>query len=91
MISYGDSNTFKQLHNSKPCGASHPVTKHECIGHVEKRMGMALRDNCKQKLVDVRSKQVRMKEKGRPTDKNIKKLTKYEVRPFGSTLVTRLQ
>ena len=34
MISDGDSSTFKQLHDSKPYGASHPVTKHECIGHV---------------------------------------------------------
>ena len=31
MISDGDSSTFKQLHDSKPYGASHPVTKHECI------------------------------------------------------------
>ena len=70
-----DSSTFKQLHDSKPYGASHPVRKHECIDH--ERMGTALRDKCKEKLVDGRGKQVRMKGKGRLTDKNIKKLTKY--------------
>ena len=70
MISDGDSSTFKQLHDSKPYGASHPVTEHECIDH-------ELRVKCKEKLVDGKGKQVRMKEKGRLTDKNIKKLTKY--------------
>ena len=29
MISDGDSSTFKQLHDSKPYGASYPVTKHD--------------------------------------------------------------
>ena len=77
MISDGDSSTFKQLHGSKAYGASHPVTKHECIGNVQKRMGTALRDKCKEKLVDGRSKLVRIKGKGRLTDKNTKKLTKY--------------
>ena len=38
---------------------------------------MALRDKCKEKLVDGRDKQVRMKGDGRLTSKNIKKLTKY--------------
>ena len=56
MISNGDSSTFKQLHDSKPYGASHPVTEHECIDHIQKRMGMALRDKCKEKLVDRRAK-----------------------------------
>ena len=64
MISDGDSSTFKQLHDSKPYGASHPVTKHEYIGHVQKRMGMPLRNNCKEKPVDGRGKQVRMKGEG---------------------------
>ena len=77
MIFNCDSSTFKQLHDSKPYGAGHPVTKHECIGYVQKRMSTALRDKCKEKLVDRRDKQVRMKGKGRLTDKNIKKLTKY--------------
>ena len=76
MIPDGDSSTFKQLHASKPYGARHPVTKHECISHVQKRMGTTLGHKCKEKLVDGRGKQVRMKVKGRLTDKSIKKLTK---------------
>ena len=39
MISDGDSSSFKQLQDSKPYGASHSLTKHECIGHEQKRMG----------------------------------------------------
>ena len=91
MISDSDSSTFKQLHASKPYGASHPVTKHECIDHVQKRMGTALRDKCEVKLVDGRGKQVRMKGKGRLTDRNIKKLTKYYGKAIRSNMVTRLQ
>ena len=48
MISEGDSSTFKQLCDSNPYGTSHPETKHECIGHVQKGMGTALRDECKE-------------------------------------------
>ena len=65
MKSWMDSSTFKQLHDSKPYGASHPVAR---VWH----SGTSAR-----KLVDGRGKQVRMKGKGRLTDKNIKKLINY--------------
>ena len=51
--------------------------------------GHGLRDNCKEKLVDGRGKQVRWRERRGSLTKNIKKLTM--VRPWGPTLVTRLQ
>ena len=45
MISDGDSSIFKQLHDIKPCGAS----------HVQKRVSMALTDKCKERLVNGRA------------------------------------
>ena len=44
-------------------------------------------DKCKEKLVDGSGKQVRMKGKGRLTDKNIKNLTKYYGKAIRSNIV----
>ena len=54
-------------------GASNLVSKHECVGHVQKRMGKALREKAKEKFVNERGG--RLKE--RLTDKTIKLLTRY--------------
>ena len=53
------------------------VSKHECVGHVQKRMGTALRQKAKEKFVNERGEHVRMRGKGRLTDKTIKLLTCY--------------
>ena len=37
MISDGDSKTFKLLSDQLPYGASNLVSKHECVGHVQKK------------------------------------------------------
>ena len=50
LISDGDSKTFKLLSNQLPYGASNLVSKHECVGHVQKRMGTALREKAKEKF-----------------------------------------
>ena len=50
MISDGDSKTFKLPQWSAAHGASNLVSKHECVGHVQKRMGTALREKAKEKL-----------------------------------------
>ena len=38
MISDGDSSTYPTIVAAEPYGKDHPVTKHECVGHVQKRM-----------------------------------------------------
>ena len=77
MISDGDSKTFKLLSDQLPYGASNLVSKHECVWHVQKRMGTALREKAKEKFVNERGERVRMRWKGRITDKTIKLLTRY--------------
>ena len=47
-----DSKTFKLLSDQLPYGASNLVSKHECVGHVQKRMGTALREKAKEKFVN---------------------------------------
>ena len=75
MISDGDSKTFKLISDQLPYGASNLMSKHECVGHVQKRMGTALREKAKEKFVNERGECVRMR--GRLTDKTIKLLTRY--------------
>ena len=43
FIGDGDSNAFSRVCKAEPYGAEHPVTKDECVGHVQKRMGTCLR------------------------------------------------
>lgn len=64
----GDSKTFKALLDAEPYGKDLIVTKSECIGHVQKRMGSRLR-NLK--------KTQKLSGKGKLTDALIKKLTLY--------------
>ena len=44
MISDGNSKTFKLLSDRLPYGGSNLVSKHECVGHMQKRMGTAMQD-----------------------------------------------
>ncbi|XP_071652727.1 uncharacterized protein [Temnothorax longispinosus] len=67
-IGDGDSKTFKALMDLQPYGEDITLKKHECVGHVEKRMGTRLR-NIK--------KAAKLGGKGKLTDTLIKKLTKY--------------
>ena len=77
MISDGDSKTFKLLSDQLPMVRPNLVSKHECVGHVQKRMGTALREKAKEKFVNERGEHVRMRWKGQITDKTIKLLTHY--------------
>ena len=43
FIGDGDSSSFKKVMESKPYGDDFPITKIECVGHVQKRMGARLR------------------------------------------------
>ena len=73
MISDGDSKTFQLLSDQLPMVRPNLVSKHECVGHVQKRMGTALREKAKEKFVNERGEHVRM----RITDKTIILLTHY--------------
>ena len=67
-IGDGDSKTFTGILKMIPYGEDCPVTKNECVGHVQKRMGTRLRNKKKtEKLVG----------KNRLTEAIIKKLTLY--------------
>ncbi|XP_032676769.1 uncharacterized protein LOC116846694 [Odontomachus brunneus] len=65
-IGDGDSKTFAGIQKINPYGDDCPVTKNECVGHVEKRMGSQLR-NIKKKE--------KLSGKNRLTEVLIKKLT----------------
>ncbi|XP_025159029.1 uncharacterized protein LOC105189804 isoform X2 [Harpegnathos saltator] len=69
-IGDGDSKTFAGILKINPYGDDCPVTKNECVGHVQKRMGSRLR-NIKQKR--------KLGGKKRLTDGVIKKLTIYYI------------
>ena len=53
------------------------VSKHECVVHVQKGMGTALREKAKEKFVNEWGERVRMRWKGQITYKMIKLLTHY--------------
>jgi len=44
--------SYRSVAESNPYGTNHPVTKHECIGHVQKRMYTHLRKVKKDRRVD---------------------------------------
>ena len=46
----GDTKTHLTLCKAEPYDAGVPIVKHQCVGHVQKRMGKQLRDLQKNKL-----------------------------------------
>ena len=70
VISDGDSKTIKHLNDNKPY-AEIEITKHECVGHIQKRLGTQLRTRKKSGKRDKDGKAVRFGGKGRLTDKVI--------------------
>lgn len=59
----GDSKSFKSVSDSKPYGENYTITKLECIGHVQKRVGTRLRN--------LKTKKRGIGGKGKLTDKAI--------------------
>ncbi|CAK9816622.1 hypothetical protein ANTQUA_LOCUS9034 [Anthophora quadrimaculata] len=70
-IGDGDSKTFNGILKAEPYGTKCPVTKKECVGHVEKRMGSRLR------IAKKANKGIGGKGSGKLTDKVIGQLTRY--------------
>lgn len=75
FIGDGDAKTFATLTELKPYGPNITIIKHECVGHVQKRLGSALRKLKKSGVVDEDSRVVKFK--GRLTDKAIDTLNVY--------------
>ena len=48
VVADGDSKTFAELTKWKPYGEGNPVVKHECVGHVRKRMTNRIRPSRRQ-------------------------------------------
>ncbi len=74
-IGDGDSKAFNTLVADKPYGPDVALLKHECVGHVGKRMGTALRNLKKKGAIGDDGRPVKFK--GRLTNENIKKLNVY--------------
>ena len=76
MLSDGDSKAFHRVSNDKPYGSDFEISKLDCIGHIQKRMGkrlMNLKSVTKGKLGDGKF----IGGKGRLTDVMIKKIQRY--------------
>ena len=74
FISDGDSKTFSTLSEAQPYGKDHPVEKKDCVGHVQKRLGTALK-NLKTTYRGVDGKTIGGK--GKLTDKLMDTLQNY--------------
>ena len=75
FIGDGDAKSFSTLVDLQPYGPDVTLTKHECVGYVQKRLGTALRKLKKSGVVDEDGKVVKFK--GRLTDKAIDSLNVY--------------
>ncbi|KAL8615826.1 hypothetical protein ACOMHN_048534 [Nucella lapillus] len=75
LLSDGDAKTFTELTNIKPYGDEVHIEKEECINHVSKRLGSALRNL----VADCRKKSVTLggRGHGQLTQNAISKLTIY--------------
>ena len=68
VISDGDSKTVAMLQESSPYGKNVAITKYECVGHVQKRVGKHLREakrkiTAQNKVARQRLKELQEKEK----------------------------
>ena len=77
MISDGDCKTHTQLNDLQPYGPDAKVVKHECVGHVEKRMATRLRNLKKTKVFGADGKQLRWGGAGRLTNAFIDQFAQY--------------
>lgn len=60
-IGDGDSKAFQELKAMNPYGDGVELIKHECVGHVQKRLGTALRKLKKQGAIDDDGRPVKFK------------------------------
>lgn len=86
ILSDGDSKTFQMLSDLKPYGEEVTIDKEECINHVSKRLGSALRNV----VADSRKRGITLGGRGRGqlTQNAIRKLTIYYNRAIRKSKTT---
>lgn len=77
MIADGDSSTYPTIRQAEPYGSAHPIEKHECVGHVQKRMFNHLTALKKQQHRDEKGKIIRLGGKGRLTKALMLKIQRW--------------
>ena len=77
MNADGDSSTYSTLSAAMPYGREYPIIKHECVGHVQKRMFSHLSALKKKQHRNEQGKIIRMGGCGRMTNALMKELQKY--------------
>lgn len=75
-IGDGDTSSFSVVSESKPY-ADYNITKLECVGHVQKRLGTRCRNLCQKLKGKILSDGKRINGKGRLTEKAINTLQNY--------------
>ena len=77
MIADGDSSTYPTIRDAMPYGKEHPIVKHECVGHVQKRMYNRLKAMKQRHHDGPDGKAVRIGGRGRLTDELMKRLQRF--------------
>ena len=77
VVADGDSKTFAELTEWKPYGEGNPVVKHECVGHIQKRMTNRIEALKKTKTKDENGELINIGGKGRVTKEVVARFQKY--------------
>ena len=77
MIADGDSSTYPTISAEKPYGEDYPIEKHECVGHVQKRMFKHLQTLKQQQHRDEEGKFIRLGGRNRLTKDLMLKLQRW--------------
>ena len=77
VVADGDNKTFAELTKWKPCGEDNPVVKHECVGHIQKRMTNRIKAPKKTKSKDENGELIKIGGKGRVIKGVVARFQKY--------------
>ena len=77
VVADDDNKTFAELTKWKPYGEGNPVVKHECVGHVEKRMTNRIEALKKTKPKDENGELIKIGGKGRVMKEVVARFQKY--------------
>ena len=81
IISDGDSKTIPNLQSGKPYGANVLIIKHECVGHIQKRVGKLLREMKRQLNVlnrEIRKELAKLKAELKEAEKLLREVVKKQ-------------
>ena len=89
VVADGDSKTFAELTKWKPYGEGNPVVKHECVGHVQKRVTNRIEALKKTKPKDENGELIMIGGKGRVTKEVVARFKSTSARLSMGTRVTQ--